>query len=99
MTTDTYGHILLCALYYCNLCQLLDQEIIPVKKYAIVAIIITMIIYILIPQKDSFLLNKANILKFMHNNEIHNSEHGSSLRDIYLICIFNSWRVIKKRYG
>ena len=32
---------------------------------AIVVIIITMIIYILIPQKDSFLLNKANILKFM----------------------------------
>ena len=43
MTTDTYGHILLCALYYCNLCQLLDQEIIPVKKYAIVAIIIIII--------------------------------------------------------
>lgn len=56
---------------------------------AIVAII-TMIIYVLIPQKDSFLLNKANILKFMNNNEIHNSKHGSSLRYTYFICIFNS---------
>lgn len=40
---DTYGYILFHALYYWYLCQLLDQEIIHVKIYVTVAIIIIII--------------------------------------------------------
>ena len=96
MTTDTYGHILFCALYYCNLCQLLDQEIIPVKKYAIVAIIIIIIKNVLRTTMWQALCEEfmASISINNHNNPVfHIHKNMSYIYSILKMKIIQSFIV------